>query len=117
MIFEADTRVGRWFGQILIGVIFASVAPVVGDSVQSISQIYHQQIRLMEWFFTLAFTLETLARLSCVRHPLRYALSFQGLVDLLDWLMPEVGAPGRCPPAHRLKSRENTGAFHTKDLP
>jgi voltage-gated potassium channel len=32
------------------------------------------------------FTIEYLARLSCVRHPLRYATSFFGLVDLLAFL-------------------------------
>ena len=99
VIFEADTRAGRWFDQILIAVILASVAVVVADSVQSISQMYHDQFTAMEWMFTLVFTLEYLARLSCVRHPLRYALSFYGLVDLLALLptylallIPEVGA-------------------------
>ena len=36
-----------------------------------------------EWFFTILFTVEYVLRLMCVRRPLRYALSFFGLVDLL----------------------------------
>ena len=37
----------------------------------------------MEWLFTVTFTIEYLLRLYCVRRPLRYALSFFGLVDLI----------------------------------
>jgi voltage-gated potassium channel len=40
----------------------------------------------LEWFFTLLFTLEYVARLATVRHPLRYALSFYGLIDLMSLL-------------------------------
>lgn len=98
IIFEADTRAGRLFDQGLIAVILLSVAVVVADSVQSISASYHTLFTVMEWFFTLIFTLEYLARLACVRHPLTYALSFYGVVDLLALLptylallVPEVG--------------------------
>jgi len=99
VIFEADTRAGRRFDQLLIAVILASVAVVVGDSVQGISQRFHSEFTLLEWLFTLLFTIEYVARLSCVRHPMRYALSFYGMVDLLALLptylallVPEVGA-------------------------
>ena len=36
--------------------------------------------------FTLLFTVEYGLRLACVRRPLRYAISFYGLVDLLSIL-------------------------------
>ena len=56
-------------------------------------------LRVLEWLFTAAFTVEYVARLACVRHPMRYALSFFGLIDLLALLptylamvMPEVQA-------------------------
>ena len=98
IIFEADTRAGRRFDQVLIAVILASVAVVVADSVQHINDRFHDWLTLAEWFFTLAFTLEYVARLICVRHPWRYALSFYGVVDLLAvlptylaLLVPEVG--------------------------
>ncbi|MDD2925464.1 ion transporter [Rhodoferax sp.] len=98
VIFEADTRAGRWFDQALIAVILASVAVVVADSVQSINHDFHFELMLLEWFFTLVFTVEYLARLACVRHPWRYALSFYGVIDLLALLptylallVPEVG--------------------------
>ncbi len=98
IIFEADTRAGRRFDQVLIAVILASVAVVIADSVHPISERFHGGLTLAEWFFTLVFTLEYAARLICVRHPWRYALSFYGVVDLLALLptylallVPEVG--------------------------
>ncbi len=99
VIFEADTRAGRWFDKTLIAIILASVAVVVADSVQYIAKGHHGQLTVAEWFFTIIFTLEYMARLACVRHPLRYALSFYGVVDLLALLptyvallVPEVSA-------------------------
>lgn len=98
IIFEADTRAGRRFDQVLIAVILASVAVVMADSVHDISEHFHRWLTMAEWFFTLTFTLEYVARLVCVRHPWRYALSFYGVVDLLALLptylallVPEVG--------------------------
>jgi len=98
IIFEADTRAGRWFDQVLIAVILTSVAVVMADSVQTVRQDYHLALTVAEWFFTLVFTLEYAARLACVRHPLRYALSFYGIIDLLALLptylallFPDVG--------------------------
>jgi voltage-gated potassium channel len=98
IIFEADTRAGRRFDQVLIAVILTSVAVVMADSVHDINDRFHEWLTLAEWFFTLVFTLEYVARLICVRHPWRYALSFYGVVDLLAvlptylaLLVPEVG--------------------------
>lgn len=99
IIFEADTRAGRRFDQWLIAIILTSIAVVVLDSVHAIGVRYDALFEVLEWCFTIAFTLEYLARLACVRHPLRYALSFFGLVDLLAilptylaLLVPEVHA-------------------------
>jgi len=99
IIFEADTRAGRWFDQALIAVILTSVAVVMADSVHAVSLRFDTVLNWAEWLFTLAFTLEYAARLACVRHPLRYALSFYGIIDLLALLptylallVPEVGA-------------------------
>lgn len=99
IIFEADTRAGRLFDLALIAAIVVSVCVVVLDSVQSIAVRWHSTFFVLEWLFTLVFTLEYLARLACVRHPLRYALSFYGIIDLvsvlptyLSWLFPELHA-------------------------
>lgn len=83
IIFEADTRAGRWFDIALIWAILASVAVVILDSMAAVHARYASLLLGLEWAFTLAFTAEYLLRLSCVRHPLRYARSAYGVIDLL----------------------------------
>jgi voltage-gated potassium channel len=86
VIFQADTRAGLLFDLALIAVIVASVLVVILDSVQPIRQHWGHVFGEFEWLFTALFTLEYLARLACVRRPLRYALSFYGVIDLLALL-------------------------------
>ncbi len=83
IIFEADTRAGRLFDLWLIAAIIVSVTVVVLDSVGSIAQRYGSAFNWFEWGFTLLFTVEYLLRLACVRHPLRYATSLFGIIDLM----------------------------------
>ena len=83
IIFEADTRAGRLFDLVLIATILASVLVVILDSVQSITARYGTLFDVLEWGFTLLFTVEYMLRLACVQRPLRYATSFFGIVDLL----------------------------------
>jgi voltage-gated potassium channel len=83
IIFEADTPAGRAFDLTLIGLILASVVVVMLDSVPGMRVRWGLLFDTLEWAFTLAFTLEYAARLACVRHPLRYARSFFGVIDLL----------------------------------
>jgi len=83
VIFEADTRAGLLFDRWLIALILLSLAVVVADSVGTLQARFSTTFSVLEWFFTGIFTLEYLARLVCVRHPLRYATSFFGIVDLL----------------------------------
>ncbi|MGQ3051295.1 MAG: ion transporter [Roseateles sp.] len=86
VIFEADTRAGRMFDLILIAMILASVTVVVLDSMAAVHSRYSQLLDALEWAFTLLFTLEYVARLSCVRHPRRYAGSALGIIDLVALL-------------------------------
>jgi len=83
VIFEADTRAGRWFDQAVIAAILLSVAIVVIDSVRPVKRDHLDLFTLLEWCFTALFTAEYLARLACVQRPWRYATSFFGVVDLL----------------------------------
>jgi len=83
IIFEADTRAGRRFDLALIAAVLASVTVVLLDSVASIRASYGPLFDTLEIGFTALFTVEYIARLSCVRHPLRYARSFFGVIDLL----------------------------------
>ena len=86
IIFEADTRAGQLFDRWLIALILASVTVVVLDSVPAIGTRYATVLGALEWGFTLLFTVEYIARLVCVRRPLRYARSFFGVVDLVSLL-------------------------------
>jgi voltage-gated potassium channel len=86
VIFESDTPAGRAFDLSLLAAILISVIVVMLDSVNSISSRHGELFDVLEWFFTLLFTAEYLARLWCVRRPLRYAGSFFGLVDVLSVL-------------------------------
>lgn len=83
IIFEAETSAGRWFDILLIVSILLSVSVVMLDSVESYRVLYEDQFYVLEWFFTLLFTVEYILRLISVRRPLRYATSFYGAVDLL----------------------------------
>jgi voltage-gated potassium channel len=86
LIFLSDSPAGRRFDIVLIAAILLSILVVVLESVPAIGVPYAPTMRVLEWFFTLLFSAEYLARLLCVRHPLRYATSFFGLVDLLSVL-------------------------------
>lgn len=83
IIFEADTRAGRAFDVALIWLILASVVVVVLDSMATMHARHGQLLAVAEWAFTVLFTVEYLARLACVRNPLRYARSTYGIIDLL----------------------------------
>jgi voltage-gated potassium channel len=83
VIFEADTRAGRAFDLALMAVILASVAVVVLDSMAPVHERFATHFDVLEWVFTIAFTLEYLCRLACVRRPVRYARSLLGVIDLL----------------------------------
>jgi voltage-gated potassium channel len=83
IIFEADTRLGRLFDLALIWMILASVAVVLLDSMETVHARYADVLNRLEWGFTIIFTIEYILRLACVPHPLRYAKSFYGIIDLI----------------------------------
>lgn len=83
IIFEADTLEGRLFDIVILGLIIISVAAVILESVASVNASFGDLLRYTEWACTIAFTLEYILRLYCVKCPLRYATSFFGVIDLL----------------------------------
>ena len=86
VIYESDTAAGRAFDKVIIAAILVSVAVVIADSVPAWHQRFPFGFALGEWFFTLLFTLEYVARLVTVQRPWRYARSFFGIVDLVSVL-------------------------------
>ena len=83
VIFEADTPLGKGFDVLLIVSILASVMAVMLDSIGAVQSHYGSLLYGIEWLFTIIFTVEYLLRLMCVGRPLKYAISFYGVVDLL----------------------------------
>jgi voltage-gated potassium channel len=85
-IFEADTLAGKLFDITLLVFIIGSVLTIVLESVQSLKQHYGDWFRVVEWFFTIIFTLEYFARLWTVLNKRKYVFSFFGIIDLLSIL-------------------------------
>src|SRR5687768_5931536 len=83
IVFENDTPAGKAFDIAVLVSILLSVFAVLLESVASIRQTYGNALRVAEWTFTVLFTIEYILRLACVGKPVRYALSFFGMVDLL----------------------------------
>ncbi len=83
IIFEADTPTGKVFDVILLIAIVASLIVVMLESVEAINIKYHDLFFALEWVFTIFFTIEYGLRLYSVKKPLKYALSFFGIIDLL----------------------------------
>ncbi len=83
IVFEADTPAGKVFDVTLIALIIASLLVVMLESVKEIRDDYGTVLWRAEWIFTILFSIEYILRLVSVRRPLRYILSFYGMVDLL----------------------------------
>jgi len=86
VIFEHDTRAGKIFDLALLVAIGISVTVVMMESVEPFRATHAVSLRNLEWFFTIVFTLEYIARLLCVRAPWAYVFSFYGAIDLLAFV-------------------------------
>jgi voltage-gated potassium channel len=83
VIFEADTPSGKYFDIALLLSIIVSVIAVSLESIESIDKVYHSQLVIIEWFFTILFKIEYILRLYSTEHSVKYSTSFFGVVDLL----------------------------------
>jgi voltage-gated potassium channel len=86
IIFESDTRLGKAFDVFLLIIIVFSTVVVMLESVPDKSEGQVQLFQLLEWVFTILFTIEYLLRLLAVERKTKYMLSFYGVVDLLSIL-------------------------------
>jgi voltage-gated potassium channel len=86
IVFGTETPAGKRFDVILLWVIIVSVLVVMIESVNSIEAQYGSLFRIVEWVFTIVFSIEYLMRIYVHPRPLRYIFSFWGLVDLLSIL-------------------------------
>lgn len=83
IIFEAESREGKWFDIVLLIVIFISVLMVLIESVPEYRVIYGTSLRVAEWIITIIFTIEYITRIWVVDKPWKYIKSFYGIIDLL----------------------------------
>ncbi len=86
VIFGHEPGWGRRFDAILIAFIIASVSVVMMDSVSGLRSRYGPELLVIEWAFTLLFTLEYVVRIWCVKNVRAYVFSFFGIIDLLSVL-------------------------------
>lgn len=84
IIFGAESKPGKTFDVLLIIAIIISVLAVMLESVTWVNDNFGNTLYIVEWAFTVAFTLEYALRLASVRYPMRYMFSFYGIVDLLS---------------------------------
>ncbi|QQL45289.1 ion transporter [Sulfuriroseicoccus oceanibius] len=84
VIFHSNTPAGKAFDVALLFCIIGSVGAVMLESTPQIDAVIHQQLRTLEWVFTIGFTIEYILRLISARNWKSYAFSFFGIVDLLS---------------------------------
>lgn len=83
VIFGTETPEGRGFDITLLVLIVISVLVVVLDSVEDLHDQSGAVFVILEWIFTVVFTIEYGLRIYSARRRARYVFSFFGLVDLL----------------------------------
>jgi voltage-gated potassium channel len=83
VIYESNTPAGKAFDVALLALIVTSILVVTLDSVPVWHEQYGHVFMVLEWIFTVLFTIEYILRLICLRQPLRYVFSFIGIIDLL----------------------------------
>ncbi len=82
--FERNTLAGQIFERALLIAIFASILVVMLESVEALHNRFGTLFLVLEWIFTIFFTIEYVLRLYCAFYPLRYATSFFGIIDLIS---------------------------------
>ncbi|MDX6745827.1 ion transporter [Polaribacter sp. PL03] len=84
IIYEADTKQGKFFDVILLIAILASILLVMLESVESFDNEYHTLLNIGEWIITIFFSIEYVLRIVSIKKPFKYIFSFYGIIDLLS---------------------------------
>jgi voltage-gated potassium channel len=83
IIYGTNTKAGRLFDLILLGLILVSVLIVMLETVKGFDKQYHDYLVLIEWIITGLFTIEYVLRIISIEKPVSYIFSFYGIIDLL----------------------------------
>ncbi len=86
IIFGTESRAGKLFDLVLIYMILISVAAVMLDSTEWGSQHIATTLYVVEWIFTVLFTIEYIVRIYCSPKPWAYVRSSLGVIDLVSIL-------------------------------
>lgn len=63
IVFESDTKAGKWFDVLLLWCILFSILIAVLDSVPYFSLCFKDEFYCIEWVFTVIFSIEYLLRI------------------------------------------------------
>lgn len=83
LLFEPDTPRGKQFEHILLSSIAGMVFVVMLESIHSLPYAVSLVLKVLEYLFLFAFSIEYLARIYCSPRPERYIFSFFGIIDML----------------------------------
>lgn len=84
IIFKSDTVKGKMFDVGLIITIIISLIIIMLDSVASLKSLYGKWFIVLEWWFTIIFTIEYILRIYSSKDRKKYIFSFFGIIDLLS---------------------------------
>ena len=91
IVFESDTPAGKTYDIVLLICIVASVIVVALESISTLPIPFDRWLYILEWFFTIIFTIDYIARLWIVKRKRQYIFSFFGIIDLLSILPTYLG--------------------------
>lgn len=83
IVFRSSTPAGKRFDLALLIAIVLSVLVVLADSVPSIHAKYGGSLYIIEWIFTLLFTIEYIIRIIILERKKKYIFSLIGIIDLI----------------------------------
>ncbi len=84
VIFLSETKASKAFDIVLLWLIGLSVFVVMLESVDTYHFQYTREFGILEWTFTILFTIEYFVRIWVVRDKKAYIFSFFGIIDLLS---------------------------------
>ncbi|NCT19061.1 MAG: ion transporter [Flavobacteriia bacterium] len=83
IIYGTSTPAGKLFDLVLLVLILLSVLVVMLETVSGFDTKYHREIKILEWIFTISFTIEYILRIFSTKKPWKYIFSFYGIIDLV----------------------------------
>ena len=86
LFFKSNTIEGKVFDTALLALIVLGLAIVMMQSVSEIDQQYGTYLLAIEMAVTMLFAIEYVLRVATSHRPMRYILSFYGIIDLLAFL-------------------------------